>query len=178
MQPLLLLLVFLLAPKAQAVKIIGGHEVKPHSRPYMAFLRIRISDRKRCGGFLVREDFVLTAAHCWGRSITVILGAHNIRKRERTQQVIPVKTAIRHPNYHPKVNDIMLLQGYDCARVPGHLLNENSCPLPSAAEEGYSDCCREPPQATQEGRAGEARDGVQSGRLGATQPEHQHSHTA
>ncbi|XP_006765960.1 PREDICTED: mast cell protease 3 [Myotis davidii] len=45
-----------------------------------------------------------------GRSITVILGAHNIRKRERTQQVIPVKTAIRHPNYHPKVNDIMLLQ--------------------------------------------------------------------
>ncbi|XP_059565449.1 granzyme H-like isoform X1 [Myotis daubentonii] len=110
MQPLLLLLAFLLAPTAQAVKIIGGHEVKPHSRPYMAFLRIRISDRKRCGGFLVREDFVLTAAHCWGRSITVILGAHNIRKRERTQQVIPVKTAIRHPNYHPKVNDIMLLQ--------------------------------------------------------------------
>ncbi|XP_054571581.1 granzyme B-like isoform X1 [Eptesicus fuscus] len=111
MQPLLLLMAFLLAPKAQAVKIIGGHEVKPHSRPYMAFLRIRISDRKRCGGFLVREDFVLTAAHCWGRSITVILGAHNIKKRERTQQVIPVKTAIRHPNYHPKVNDIMLLQG-------------------------------------------------------------------
>lgn len=53
---------------------------------------------------------MLTAAHCWGRSITVILGAHNISQNERTQQVIPVKTAIRHPNYHPKVNDIMLLQ--------------------------------------------------------------------
>ncbi|XP_036210150.1 granzyme H-like [Myotis myotis] len=110
MQPLMLLMAFLLAPKAQAGKIIGGHEVKPHSRPYMAFLQISIPGRKRCGGFLVREDFVLTAAHCWGRSITVILGAHNISKNERTQQVIPVKTAIRHPNYHPKVNDIMLLQ--------------------------------------------------------------------
>ncbi|CAK6432562.1 unnamed protein product [Pipistrellus nathusii] len=110
MQPLLLLMAFLLAPMAQAVKIIGGHEVEPHSRPYMAFLRISSSNRKRCGGFLVREDFVLTAAHCLGRSITVILGAHNIKKRERTQQVIPVKTAIPHPNYRPKFNDIMLLQ--------------------------------------------------------------------
>ncbi|XP_070268134.1 granzyme H-like [Myotis yumanensis] len=91
-------------------KIIGSHEVKPHSRPYMAFLQIRTAGRKRCGVFLVCQDFVLTAAHCWGRSITVILGAHNIRKHERTQQFIPVKKAIRHPNYHPKVNDIMLLQ--------------------------------------------------------------------
>ncbi|KAM8782282.1 mast cell protease 3-like isoform 2-T2 [Rhynchonycteris naso] len=104
---------FLLAAQDEAGKIIGGYEVEPHSRPYMAFLQVkRPEETNQCGGFLVREDFVLTAAHCWGSSINVTLGAHNIRKKERTQQVIEVERAIPHPNYHPdtKVNDIMLLQ--------------------------------------------------------------------
>ncbi|XP_057578458.1 granzyme B-like isoform X2 [Hippopotamus amphibius kiboko] len=114
MQPLLLLLAFLLPPGAKAGEIIGGHEAKPHSRPYMAFLQIWHQDvQSRCGGFLIREDFVLTAAHCWGSSINVTLGAHNIKKKERTQQVIPVRRAICHPNYDKKnySNDIMLLKG-------------------------------------------------------------------
>ncbi|XP_068390744.1 granzyme B-like isoform X2 [Eschrichtius robustus] len=116
MQPLLLLLLlaFLLPPRAKAGEIIGGHEAKRHSRPYMAFLQFwDQDDRKRCGGFLIREDFVLTAAHCWGSSLNVTLGAHNIKVRERTQQVIPVRKAIPHPDYNKKnySNDIMLLKG-------------------------------------------------------------------
>ncbi|MBZ3873483.1 Granzyme B [Sciurus carolinensis] len=94
-------------------EIIGGHEAKPHSRPYMAYLRILDKgSRKRCGGFLIREDFVLTAAHCQGSSINVTLGAHNIEEQEETQQVIPVKRAIQHPGYKSDhfYNDIMLLQ--------------------------------------------------------------------
>uniref|UniRef100_A0A667I0I3 Granzyme B-like n=1 Tax=Lynx canadensis TaxID=61383 RepID=A0A667I0I3_LYNCA len=102
-------------------KIIGGHEANPHSRPYMAFLRIYKPDKtwKQCGGFLVREDFVLTAAHCWGSLMTVTLGAHNIKKKERTQQTIPVREIIRPSGYTSEtfLNDIMLLQLSGKARL-------------------------------------------------------------
>ena len=57
------------------------------------------------------------------RSIKVKLGAHNIKKKERTQQVIPVRRAIPHPGYNDKtqVNDIMLLQvGHVAASTLGH----------------------------------------------------------
>ncbi|KAM6202535.1 mast cell protease 4-like [Rhynchocyon petersi] len=120
MQLLLLLLAFLLTVGAVAEKIIGGHEAKPHSRPYMVYLRFWREDTKRkCSGVLVQKDFVLTAAHCQGSSMNVILGAHDIKQQERTQQRIPVKNAIPHPDYdnRTKLNDIMLLQLQTKARL-------------------------------------------------------------
>uniref|UniRef100_A0A8C6BYI1 Peptidase S1 domain-containing protein n=1 Tax=Monodon monoceros TaxID=40151 RepID=A0A8C6BYI1_MONMO len=68
MQPLLLLVVLLLPPRARAGQIIGGQEARPHSHPYMAYVQIQTPRLQTCGGFLVREDFVMTAAHCLGRS--------------------------------------------------------------------------------------------------------------
>ncbi|XP_062946083.1 granzyme H isoform X3 [Cynocephalus volans] len=113
MQPLLLLLASLLSSGARTEEIIGGHEAKPHSRPYMVFLQLlHNGNKRRCGGVLVREDFVLTAAHCQGSSINVTLGAHNIKEQEETQQVIAVRRAIPHPAYNPQnfSSDIMLLR--------------------------------------------------------------------
>nr|XP_020772083.1 granzyme H-like [Odocoileus virginianus texanus] len=115
MQPLLLLMAFLLPLGLGHLKeIIGGHEAKPHSRPYMALVQfLGEKSWKRCGGVLIQKDFVLTAAHCRGSSINVTLGAHNIKQQERPQQVMQVRRTIRHPDYNPKnfSNDIMLLQG-------------------------------------------------------------------
>ncbi|XP_035308787.1 granzyme E-like isoform X3 [Cricetulus griseus] len=114
MSPVLILLIFLLQSGAGAEEIIGGHEVKPHSRPYMAFIQFVCDDVDICccGGFLVRDDFVLTAAHCLGSSMKVTLGAHDVTTQEKTQQIIPVAKAIPHPDYNPKdhSNDIMLLR--------------------------------------------------------------------
>ncbi|EMP26403.1 Granzyme B [Chelonia mydas] len=110
---LLLPMAFLLPPRAWAGEIIGGKNAKPHSRPYMAYLDIQRRNKLiNCGGFLVAENFVLTAAHCQGDKITVKLGAHNISKQERSQQEIPVCRQILHPQYDSETtnNDIMLLQ--------------------------------------------------------------------
>ncbi|XP_036210164.1 mast cell protease 1A-like isoform X1 [Myotis myotis] len=114
MQPplLVLLLAFFPLPLGEAGEIIGGHEARPHSRPYMAYLRIKNKKKYMCGGVLVQKNYVLTAAHCKGRSISVILGAHNIKEKEKTQQDILVKRAIPHPKFNKRKGtyDIMLLQ--------------------------------------------------------------------
>ncbi|XP_050999132.1 granzyme E-like [Acomys russatus] len=114
MTPVLILLAFLLPLGAHAEEIIGGHEVKPHSRPYMAFVRFFKEDgnRSHCGGFLVHYNYVLTVAHCRGRSMKVTLGAHNITTWEQTQQIIHVSKTIPHPDYNSenKINDILLLK--------------------------------------------------------------------
>ena len=50
------------------------------------------------------------------RKLSVILGAHNIRKLENSQQVIPVLKIFPHKDYNDnsKVNDIMLLKVPSC----------------------------------------------------------------
>nr|XP_061799281.1 granzyme B(G,H)-like [Nerophis lumbriciformis] len=99
--------------EATGSSIVGGKVAKAHSKPYMASLHV--NGGHTCGGILIREDFVLTAAHCKNESIekmTVILGAHNISKHEKSQQRIHVAEFYLHPRYTPGgyTNDIMLLK--------------------------------------------------------------------
>ncbi|MBN3286082.1 MCPT3 protease, partial [Polyodon spathula] len=112
--------------------IIGGKEVTPHSRPYMVYLAVRRAGHfSSCGGFLIREDFVLTAAHCKGEEIRAVLGAHAILKGENSQQLRHVKKILPHPQYSQANHDIMLLKLAHNAS-----LNENVgvVPLPQKLE--------------------------------------------
>uniref|UniRef100_A0A4W6C4Y5 Peptidase S1 domain-containing protein n=1 Tax=Lates calcarifer TaxID=8187 RepID=A0A4W6C4Y5_LATCA len=55
---------------AYARQIYGGHEAVAHSRPYMVLLERHMQNGETyyCDGFLLTEDFVMTAAHCQGDS--------------------------------------------------------------------------------------------------------------
>ncbi|XP_067300146.1 granzyme B(G,H)-like [Pseudorasbora parva] len=108
----LLLSVFCLSGGLES-GIVGGKEVKPHSRPYMASLQYK--RQHYCGGMLISDNYVLTSAHCLDQtfnSLEVVLGAHNISQNEASQQIIQVEKYIKHPHYAKNdfTYDIMLLK--------------------------------------------------------------------
>ena len=65
--------------------------------------------------------------------MTVTLGAHNIKAKEETQQIIPVDKAIPHPDYNSvdRTNDIMLLKVRPAALSPVLLCSSISLPTSS-----------------------------------------------
>ncbi|XP_048037159.1 granzyme B(G,H)-like isoform X3 [Megalobrama amblycephala] len=96
------------------VGIVNGNEVRPHSRPYMVSLQAY--GHHICGGFLISDQFVLTAAHCWNglNILMVVVGAHDLRDSKSSDH-IRVKSYIPHPKYEEKIpyqpyDDIMLLK--------------------------------------------------------------------
>ncbi|XP_028658450.1 granzyme A-like [Erpetoichthys calabaricus] len=98
---------FLFSPGGTCEKIIGGREVAPHSRPYMVYLSAD------CGGALIKENWVLTAAHCHReKGMYAILGAHSINGNEKEQQMIDVEEQVIHKHYNSltQANDIMLVK--------------------------------------------------------------------
>ncbi|NXG15737.1 GRAA protein, partial [Grallaria varia] len=102
--------ILLVIHRGVCVDIIGGSEVAPHSRPFMA--QIKGSDSKFCGGALIKENWVLTAAHCQMKKGQVVLGAHSLHSRGKGIQTFQIAKQIPYPCYVPNShqNDIMLVQ--------------------------------------------------------------------
>lgn len=70
--------------------IVGGTEATPHSYPWMAALFV--DDQWFCGGTLISDEWVLTAAHCAkdASEMKVMLGAHNVREATEEGRLEPV----------------------------------------------------------------------------------------
>ncbi|RXN24209.1 granzyme B(G,H)-like protein [Labeo rohita] len=114
------------------VGIVNGKEAKPHSRPYM--VSVQVMGQHICGGFLISDRFVMTAAHCRRNAqfLTVVLGAHNLQSKNENSVRIKVESYHTHPQYTSESfrNDILLL------RLEKHAQINNIKPISIPAKEG------------------------------------------
>ncbi|XP_003227623.1 cationic trypsin-3 [Anolis carolinensis] len=118
---LLLVLAFLGAAVAAPLdddddKIVGGYTCQRNSVPYQVSLN---AGYHFCGGSLIQDRWVLSAAHCYKSRIQVRLGEHNIMELEGGEQFVDSEKVIRHPQYNSWLldNDIMLIKLKDRAEL-------------------------------------------------------------
>ncbi|RWS19390.1 trypsin-1-like protein, partial [Leptotrombidium deliense] len=95
-------------------RIFGGQRVPDGKYPWMALLNLILpnGETARCGGSLINDRYILTAAHCLPhglRQITVTLG---INKATEDRERRKVKFYTKHTMYNSKTteNDIALVQ--------------------------------------------------------------------
>lgn len=109
--------VTLYSPLRAFFYIVNGFEAVPHEYPFMAALMNR--QRQFCGGSLIDDNHILTAAHCVAhlskndvQHLRVRLGDHNIKSDAEAVHVEKrVKRVIRHIGFSSSTlhNDVAIL---------------------------------------------------------------------
>lgn len=105
------------------IKVVGGATVPISYAPWQVAL-LDLSrpgrsdwDKQFCGGSIIRQDWILTAAHCLEgnlslRNLKVLAGQSNLNTRRLSTSLLSVKKIIIHENYNTLTlqNDIALVQ--------------------------------------------------------------------
>ncbi|CAH1786492.1 unnamed protein product [Owenia fusiformis] len=100
-------------------QILGGVDASLGHWPWMASVQRRAPSgdwEPHCGGSLIRDNWVLTAANCVPDGVTyrVVLGALDLAAPDGQEQAIATQQIIRHENFDPasenRANDVALIQ--------------------------------------------------------------------
>nr|XP_045005941.1 chymotrypsin-C [Jaculus jaculus] len=104
-------------PPNLSARVVGGDDAVPHSWPWQVSLQYLKDDRwgHTCGGTLIADNFVLTAAHCINDALTyrVGLGKNNLTvEDEEGALYVGVDTIYVHEKWNPLLvhNDIALIK--------------------------------------------------------------------
>ncbi|XP_038260721.1 serine protease 27-like [Dermochelys coriacea] len=121
--------------------IIAGQDAQEGRWPWQVSVQ-RYIDKKSdylhiCGGSLISAQWVVSAAHCFIRSLTcsqyrLVLGAHQLLNPSPNQILVQVKQIILHPSYNrkSKVADIALVR-LEKPVKPTKFIRPISLPRPS-----------------------------------------------
>jgi len=141
-------------------RIVGGREAKPGEFPFMANMQVRNPRTGRsyfCGGSVLNDRWVLTAAHCLFDCYTfrpspadksyikLVIGEYNRDEAGDGEEVYDVSRVVAHEQYkacnEDNRNDIALLRSSKPMRLPRFTSNGygsvNSICLPSSEEFNY-----------------------------------------
>merc|ERR1711997_1143434 len=81
-------------------RIVGGHEAAHHEWPWQVALFI--DDAWFCGGSLISDEWVMTAAHCADDAFyfDIMAGAHNVRASSEPHRIeITSFEGFTHPDW-------------------------------------------------------------------------------
>ncbi|KAM9299529.1 chymotrypsin-like elastase family member 2A [Gastrophryne carolinensis] len=130
--------------KPAVSRVVNGEDAVPNSWPWQVSLQYTSGGYwyHTCGGTLITNQWVLTAAHCisTSRVYRVQIGRHNLRQSEPDAKTISVTTLVNHPKWNSNLlangNDISLIKlaqpiEYDdiiqpaCLPPAGYILQHN-----------------------------------------------------
>lgn len=128
-------------------RIVNGSPSELGQFPYFALLEIKVKfrpqERKTCGGSLLNEEFVLTAAHCLQDATKVLVHLGSLRKDEYEEGRHVFLARRKHLYIHPNWNtrnlfcDIALIK-LSRPAIYSHLIQPiklpSVCDLPSGTE--------------------------------------------
>jgi secreted trypsin-like serine protease len=95
---------FLSDKNAAGGRIFGGTEVERNSFPFIVSLRNMDWGAQKlehnCGGSILSDEWILTAAHCLPGLHSVFIGHHHVDEQDSTSQERRVIQIVEHPEYH------------------------------------------------------------------------------
>ncbi|XP_034025345.1 elastase 3 like [Thalassophryne amazonica] len=100
-----------------ASRVVNGVDAKPHSWPWQISLQYERDGvwRHTCGGSLIANNWVMTAAHCINPKLSyrVFVGKYNLIEEEAgSKAILPEKMIV-----HEKWNPILVALGNDIALI-------------------------------------------------------------